>query len=124
MSNRIAVQLGRALIVPFAMLCGAATAAGPLPALPTAASPQSISSVPSLASAPSAVSSVPAMPGTSLTSSASQDAASGATLPGLDGLGDKQGKLLAMRAKSSTNGIRPIRVPGGNLPLPITLPGS
>lgn len=119
MSNRIAVQLGRALLVPFAMLCGVAAAAGPLPALPTAASPQSMTSVPSLASAPSAVSSVPAMPasgGSSLSSSAS--------LPGLDGLGDQQGKVLAMRSKNSTSAIRPIRVPGGNLPVPISLPGS
>ena len=118
MSNRAAVHFGRALFVPLVLLSGA-VAAGPL-----AAVTQSTAGTPSLASAPSAVNSLPVMPsGASMPSAASMGAMNiqgSAALPGLDSITDNQRKQSAIRSGTSTNSIRPIRVPPNVLP--VTLP--
>jgi len=118
MSNRAAVHFGRALFVPLVLLSGAAVA-GPL-----AAVTQPTAGTPSLTSAPSAVNSLPALPsGAGLPSAASMSATNiqgSAALPGLDGITDSQRKQSAIRTGTSTNAIRPIRVPPNVLP--VTLP--
>ncbi len=119
MSSRAAVYFGRAVFVPLVLLSGAAAAAGPLAALT-----QPTASTPSLASAPSAVNSLPALPsGAGLPSAASMGTTNiqgSAALPGLDGITDNSRKQSAIRTGTSTNAIRPIRVPPNVLP--ITLP--
>ena len=124
MSKRVTIQFGWA--VTLVLCCGAASA-GPLAALPTSAANQpALLAAPSLAAAPSSLSALPALPhSAALASTISINALntlSPAALPGLEGVADSQQKVSATKAGISTNGIRPIRVPG-NINLPIPIPG-
>jgi len=118
MSKRLAVRVGRTMLVPLVLWCGAA-GAGSLLAAPSSA----LTTAPSLAALPSAVSSLPAaglavVPG----SLSVLGAQSPALLPGLEGIADHASKESAMHAGTGGSGIRPIRVPG-IITIPISFPG-
>jgi len=121
MSNRATVRFGRALFVPLVLLSGIA-AAGPLLGLPTSTITQSTLATPSLAVAPLLTGSLPAI---HLSSPASIDAMNvqgSAALPGLGDVTNNQRRQPALRTGTSTNGIRPIRVPPNFLPITFPLP--
>lgn len=116
MSSRAAVYFRRAVFVPLVLLSGAAAAAGPLAGLTQpgvgtssfAAAPTAVNSLPVVVPSNAGLPSAAAMGNMNLQSSA---------LPGLDGLADSQRKQSAVRSGTTTNGIRPIRVPPNVLPI-------
>ncbi len=117
MSSRAAVYFRRAVFVPLVLLSGAAAAAGPLAGLTQpgvgtssfAAAPTAVNSLPVVVPSDAGLPSAAAVGNMNLQSSAA--------LPGLDGLADNQRKQSAVRSGTTTNSIRPIRVPPNVLPI-------
>jgi hypothetical protein len=119
-------MMSGAIVASLLLPCGA-MAAGL--ALPAAASGQTASlSLPSASAMPAATGSslagLPVVPAATSTLAANDvgHASSGATLPGLEGVGATQVSAAPASGGGGGRAIRPIRVPGTNIIIP--LPGN